>query len=57
MRNSMGKTNLRIINDLKIFMDQICDDNSLKANYTYGERDLKIQPAYLMNFRNSFVVI
>ena len=43
MRNSMGKTNLRIINDLKIFMDQICDDNSLKANYTYGERDFSRQ--------------
>jgi hypothetical protein len=39
----MAKTNLRIINDLKIFMDQICDDNFLKANYTYGERDFSRQ--------------
>lgn len=35
----MAKTNLRIINDLKVFMQQICDDDTLKSKYTYGKRD------------------
>jgi len=39
----MAKSNLRIITDLKIFMQQICDENTLKAHYTYGERDFSRQ--------------
>lgn len=39
----MAKSNLRIINDLNKFMQQICDDNTLKLKYTYGEQDFSRQ--------------
>ncbi len=38
MRNSMAESNLRIITDLKIFMQQICDDSTQRKKYAIGER-------------------
>jgi Transposase DDE domain len=39
----MAKSNLRIVNDLKVFMQQICDDNTLKGKYVYGKNDFSRQ--------------